>query len=127
MADVEAHDFGANFVVLTEGPAATPVAVGTDFWERTVGGLPPGRLVSVFETTAPWAHWEMHPAGDEVIVQLSGTVRLLLEVDGGEQAVTLAAGQFVIVPQGVWHTAEPIEAGRAVFITPGAGTAHRPR
>jgi len=31
-----------------------------------------------------------------------------------------------VVPQGVWHRAEVKKPGTLLFITPGAGTEHRP-
>ena len=44
----------------------------------------------------------------------------------GNRAIKLAeAGSYVVVPRGVWHTAEPSEATRLLFITPGEGTEHR--
>ena len=113
--------------MLTEGPAAMPVPVGPDFWQREVQTLPAGRLVTKSTTAGNWGHWEMHPAGDEVVYQVSGISELVLEADDGEERVRLAAGRFVIVPQGVWHTADTVEPGEMLFITPGAGTQHRPR
>ena len=37
-----------------------------------------------------------------------------------------APGQFALVPKGTWHTAKVHETSRAVFITAGEGTEHRP-
>ncbi|MEM6852573.1 MAG: hypothetical protein AAF527_12650 [Pseudomonadota bacterium] len=39
----------------------------------------------------------------------------------------LEAGAFSIAPKGVWHTMDVLEKGRALLITAGAGTRHRPR
>jgi hypothetical protein len=41
--------------------------------------------------------------------------------------VQLRGKSSIVVPRGVWHTANVIEPGEALHITWGAGTAHRPR
>jgi len=45
----------------------------------------------------------------------------------GEVTTVLQAGQYIVNPPGVWHTANEDTAGTAVFITAGVGTEHRPR
>jgi quercetin dioxygenase-like cupin family protein len=86
-----------------------------------------GRLVMIGAEQATWTSWERHPAGDEVVVALSGHQTLIQEVDGEQHRIELHAGQAVINPRGVWHTADVHEPGSALFITPGRGTEHRPR
>ena len=58
---------------------------------------------------------------------LSGRQTLIQEVAGGQRRIELRAGQAVINPRGVWHTADVHEPGSALFITPGRGTEHRQR
>lgn len=87
-----------------------------------------GRLVTQFSFTEPWDSWEMHPAGDEVVLCLAGTIRLTQEFpDGRIATVTLAPNDYAINPPGVWHTADVEAEATALFITAGAGTQHRPR
>jgi quercetin dioxygenase-like cupin family protein len=86
-----------------------------------------GRLVMIGPERASWTSWERHPAGDEVVVALSGRQTLIQEVDGVQRRIELRPGQAVINPRGVWHTADIHEPGSALFITPGRGTEHRPR
>jgi hypothetical protein len=86
-----------------------------------------GRLVTIFEQGETWTTWERHPAGEEVVVLLSGRVDLIQAIDGEERRVPLAPLQAVINPPGVWHTADVHEPGVGLFITPGAGTEHKPR
>jgi quercetin dioxygenase-like cupin family protein len=86
-----------------------------------------GRLVMIGPERASWTSWERHPAGDEVVVALSGRQTLIQEVAGGQRRIELRAGQAAINPRGVWHTADVHEPGSALFITPGRGTEHRPR
>jgi hypothetical protein len=87
----------------------------------------PGRLVSVYETKSDWEAWESHPAGDELVIVLSGKAELLQEIEGEERRVILGPTEAIINPQGVWHTANVIEPFLALFVTPGPGTNHRPR
>src|SRR5262245_3956445 len=94
-----------TYVQLEDGPAARPVPVDADFWQR-IGeraDLRAGRLVMVSLQGADWPQWEMHPAGDELVCLLSGAVDLILEIDGAERRVALRGRSFVIVPQGIWH------------------------
>ncbi|WP_342117919.1 cupin domain-containing protein [Pseudoduganella sp. OTU4001] len=126
--------FQAVETYLHLGPEGTsvPLAVNESFWEKlSTGGfdhLGPGRLVSTYDFAADWPSWEMHPAGEEVVVLISGALEFVLEVDGGERKVPLAEpGQFLLVPRGVWHTANVAREAKVLFITPGEGTGHRPR
>jgi mannose-6-phosphate isomerase-like protein (cupin superfamily) len=86
-----------------------------------------GRLVMMYRNTESWPTWERHPAGEEVVVLLSGRVDLIQRLDGGERCIALRPGQAVINPPGVWHTADVHEPGDALFITPGRGTENVPR
>jgi mannose-6-phosphate isomerase-like protein (cupin superfamily) len=87
-----------------------------------------GRLVSLYTFTESWTNWEMHPAGDEVVVCTAGEITLIQEAPGGaERRVTLQAGEYAVNPPGVWHTADVSSPASALFITAGLGTDHRPR
>ncbi len=96
--------------------------------ERTAADGAEGRLVSLYRFTEDWDSWEMHPAGDEVVVCLEGAMTLHQQLaDGEERSVTLGPGDYAINPPGAWHTADVADAATALFITAGEGTAHRPR
>ena len=87
-----------------------------------------GRLVATHRFIESWDSWEMHPAGDEVVLCLSGAMTLHQEFpDGRTAAVTIAAGEYAVNPPGVWHTADIDDEAEALFITAGMGTTHRPR
>jgi mannose-6-phosphate isomerase-like protein (cupin superfamily) len=86
-----------------------------------------GRLVSMFTFTAPWESWEMHPAGDEIVLCIAGHMVLHQELPEGMRKVELESGQYVVNPPGVWHTADIERVATALFITTGLGTEHRPR
>jgi hypothetical protein len=96
--------------------------------ERVAGDGSEGRLVSLYEFSESWDNWEMHPAGDELVVCLSGEITLLQEqADGTCRSLTLQPYQYAVNGPGVWHTADIADAATALFITAGEGTRHRPR
>ena len=86
-----------------------------------------GRLVSLHTFTEPWTVWEVHPNGEELVVCVSGEMTLTQQLPGGEVSVTVTAGQAVINPAGVWHTADITGTATALFITAGVGTENRDR
>lgn len=118
---------GEHFAQLTGEGECLPAKVDAAFWETDIAALPLGRLVSMLETGPAWNSWECHPSGEEFILQLAGTLALRFETNGGVEHRTLQEGEFIIVPEGMWHTAGTSEPGRAMFITPGEGTQLRPR
>lgn len=100
----------------------------TDYSENHASDGKEGRLVSYFRFTENWDSWEMHPAGDEVVLCLSGTMTIHQEhADGTADTVTLGQGDYAINPPGTWHTADVEGEAAALFITAGEGTQHRPR
>ena len=99
-----------------------------DYSERHAADGNEGRLVGMHTFTEDWTSWEMHPAGDEVVLCLTGEMTLHQEfADGHCEAVIIGAGEYAINPPGVWHTADIADRASALFITAGAGTQHRPR
>lgn len=131
---------GAGFALadspLHLGRGATAVPMPDFSWsadylaayvERFAADGDEGRLVTMGELSATWDTWERHPAGEEVVLVLSGRADLIQRTDGGERRIALAAGQAAVNPPGVWHTADVHEPGEALFITPGPGTEHEPR
>ncbi|MFC3853228.1 cupin domain-containing protein [Salinispirillum marinum] len=80
-------------------------------------------LVSQYEFSEDWPTWERHPAGDEIVVLLSGKADMMLRVGGKDECVSLREpSAHVVVPAGVWHTAKTSEKTRMLFVTPGEGT-----
>lgn len=94
-------------------------------YEARSGGS--GRLVALHSFDTSWDSWEMHPAGDEMVVCTCGALTLVQQGAEGDQRIELVAGQYAINPAGVWHTADADAACEALFITAGAGTVHKPR
>jgi mannose-6-phosphate isomerase-like protein (cupin superfamily) len=121
-------DLETHYLVLADGPGAKRIGVEPDFWQTVhLRDDLAGRLVGIFRYDADWNSWEMHPDGDEIVLLLSGAVDLVLEEAGGERTVELRDRAAVIVPRGIWHTANAIAPSEALHITRGAGTTHRPR
>ena len=117
-----------TYVHIEDGPGVALVPVGDDFWEK-IGertDLHEGRMVMAFHFNEDWPVWERHPAGDEIVIVLSGAIDLVLEENGEERLVGLKSGKACILPRNVWHTARVREPGNALHITRGAGTEHRP-
>ena len=75
-----------------KGEAET-IDVSDSFWAALSSGAMPeldqGRLMSAFSFSEPWATWERHPEGDELVMLLAGAVTLVLEVQGEEKPVAL--------------------------------------
>jgi len=119
-----------HFVVVAPEKRAVVEKNDASLYERLgreYNGFKGHELVSAYEFAEDWTGWEMHPKGDEVVILLSGKVHFHLQLESGEESLTLeSSGDYVIVPQGVWHTAKVDAKARMMFITPGEGTQHKP-
>ncbi|NLD56045.1 MAG: cupin domain-containing protein [Burkholderiaceae bacterium] len=125
------EDILLTYLHFRDDGRADPIRVSESFWgELSAGKLPQlekGRLMTAFAFSEPWNTWERHPAGEELVMLLSGEATVVLEEGAGEHAVHLATpGSFVLVPPNVWHTARTSVPTTMLFLTPGAGTEHRP-
>ncbi len=109
-----------------------PMDGGMEWYEgyeaRTRADGAEGRLVTQFTFDEPWTMWEMHPAGDEMVLCTAGRMTLHQEhADGTVTTLELGPGDYAINPPGVWHTADVDGTATALFITAGMGTEHKPR
>jgi len=126
-----AHDALREYVHLRDGGSADLLPVSATFWEEVAAGahsqLGQGRLVSAFAFSEPWSMWERHPAGEEFVMLLSGAADLVVEDDDEERIVRLAnAGDYVLIPKGASPTVRTTVSTKMQFVTPGAGTEHKP-
>lgn len=68
------HLFGARSV-------ASPIFEIRHDYEKYVQGFcseqDPRRLICLYETKADWEAWESHPAGDELVLVLSGKAEFI--------------------------------------------------
>jgi mannose-6-phosphate isomerase-like protein (cupin superfamily) len=137
MAD-DTIDLFKNYLLLEPDGEAVSLPGGGEFWRQLMSGDPAdagirrlmdskhGRLFSALDMDRDWTNWEMHPAGDEVLVMLQGSVTFRFEEAAGAREIELSAGHVLIVPRGVWHTARVRTPAKLLAITAGRGTEHRP-
>jgi mannose-6-phosphate isomerase-like protein (cupin superfamily) len=133
MADTSAFDLSQFPVHLGLGATAERLGVfdGTPDWYQRYGDAhaadgADGRLVSLHAFETPWDSWEMHPNGAELVVCVAGRITLHQEIEGEDHVVVLEAGEAIVNPLGVWHTADVDAPATALFITAGLGTEVRP-
>ncbi|MFE6666126.1 cupin domain-containing protein [Streptomyces sp. NPDC057697] len=86
-----------------------------------------GRMVAIFDGDGPGDHWERHPAGDELVVCLSGSVTVTRDADGVPDRVLLGPGEATVTPAGTWHAVDMAGPTCILTVTAGLGTEHRPR
>jgi hypothetical protein len=125
---ITAFDLERTYVHLSDGPAAKRVEVTPDFWQTIDSNaeLRGGRLVTASRFAADWPHWEMHPAGEELVVLTSGSVDLVLEDSAGAHTtLPLRERGAVLIPRGTWHWARVHAPSEMWFVTYGEGTRHR--
>ena len=58
-----------------------------------------GTLAAVYEVERDTQNWEVHPAGVELILLLSGAIDLVFEVAGCDRVVELRQGGSCSVPR----------------------------
>lgn len=125
------HDLNETRLVLGPEGEGTLLAVGPSFYEKLdkqFGDFSGHVLIQQFEFEEAWPTWEMHPEGDEFVYLLEGDTDMLLFENGKEERVNVSTpGEYVVVPRGVWHTAQPKERTRLLFVTPGEDTQNAER
>ncbi len=127
-------DLAETYVHLGLGATATELPGFTwsssylrGYLRRFAADRTEGRLVGIVPTEETWRHWECHTGGDELVVQLSGRVEIIQEVDGGTRSTVLTPGTAMINNAGVWHTSTVHEPGQSLFVVAGRKTVYRPR
>ena len=113
-------------LVLGSGGEATPKNVSPAFYEELGAEFNPFAghvLIAQHDCDEPWPTWEMHPKGDEFVYLIEGDVDFVLMREAGEEILRVnEPGTYVVVPQGIWHTARPRKPTKLLFVTPGEGT-----
>jgi mannose-6-phosphate isomerase-like protein (cupin superfamily) len=123
-----AFDLEQTYLFIDGAGGLAAQAVGPTFWAEIASNPnAAGTMISAGAGAGDWTTWEMHPAGAEVLVILEGAPRIWLEhPDGRLEAISANAGATVIVPKGAWHRVECEGPHKILYVTYGAGTAHRP-
>jgi quercetin dioxygenase-like cupin family protein len=126
LKEIPVH-LGMGARVIPQAPFTGEMAWYERYGERNAADGAEGRLVTMHTFDAPWSSWEVHPHGEELVLCCDGTMTLYQEIGGEIRKATLKAGEAVINPRGVWHTADVEGTATALFITAGMGTENRPR
>ena len=127
-----ALQLSTTYLRLRPDSSVEAIPVDETFWPRIMSGqlgsFHNEYLVTSFTYEKDWGGWEKHPAGEEMVCLLSGSVTLVLEDEHGvRREVALEQdGSYVLVPRNTWHTAKVRKPSRILFITPGEGTQNRP-
>lgn len=89
-----------------------------DHWHPRIVGALNGQLVKVAKLLGPF-DWHFHAGEDELFLVMKGTLRMELR----DRTVTIAPGEFFIVPRGVEHRPVADEEVHVVLFEP-AETQH---
>jgi mannose-6-phosphate isomerase-like protein (cupin superfamily) len=63
--------------------------------------------------------WEIHRDTDEFLFVVQGSVTVEILTDDASTDIALAAGQFVVVPKGLWHRHRNVVDLVEMYFTPG--------
>lgn len=122
-----AIDLDKHSLFLDGNGGVQTVPTSPDFYAKikTMPGLG-ATMLSLGTGRGASSKWEMHPAGEEVLVIVDGTPDVVLQrADGGEDRIATQPGQAVIVPRGVWHRTVGTPGWKILYLTCGAGTQHK--
>jgi mannose-6-phosphate isomerase-like protein (cupin superfamily) len=64
------------------------------------------------------SEWERHTQGDEIVYVLEGQTTLTFLIENVGAPHLLQAGEFIVVPQSVWHRFETPEGVKIMSVTP---------
>lgn len=128
MPPTVAQSLTETYLELRDDGGVNEIPLTPDFWPDVIAGQRRlvGRLIMAASMTESPRQWERHPAGEEILLLLSGRMTVVLEADAADEEVTLEPGQTLVVPRGRWHRIEVDEPGELVFMTQGDGTEHKP-
>ena len=100
---------------------AEKLALFSDHWSPRILGELNGQQVKVVKFQGEFV-WHRHEAEDELFLVVSGAFRMdYRDGQGGEQAMELGEGEFLIVPRGVEHRPVAHEEVHVLLFEP-AGT-----
>ena len=64
------------------------------------------------------SEWEIHRAGDEIVMVVDGSTTMTLIIDDAEVDLTLGAMEMVVVPQSTWHRFHTPDGAKIMTMTP---------
>ena len=93
---------GGVRLVISDAHAGLKASIARVFngasWQRCKVHCMRNILGTVFEGSRSWENWERHPAGDEVVICLSGRMTVIRELDGEPEPVELGPCEAMINP-----------------------------
>jgi len=68
-----------------------------------------------------WSPWEMHPECDELLHVIEGDIKVEILPEEGEDITVLemCTGDFVTIPEGLWHRQKLLSKSKEYYLTPG--------
>ena len=125
---LSAHNLKNTYAVLQPGMSLALETVSPELYpslDANYDGFKNHSLIACHDFEEDWGSWEMHPAGDELVMLMSGRATMVVLNEDVETTVCLEKpGSYVVVPKGLWHTALITEPTKMLFMTPGEGTLH---
>ncbi|MCB1754927.1 MAG: cupin domain-containing protein [Gammaproteobacteria bacterium] len=110
--------FSREFAKLTFAGNRTPESTDEDL-QDAFAQLAPYRDGAVFiGHYAGNSEWERHSQGDEIVYVLDGETTLVLLGEDGEVDHLLQAGEFIVVPQNIWHRFKTPKGVKVMTVTP---------
>lgn len=70
------------------------------------------------------SEWEIHRAGDEIVMVVDGSTTMTLIIDDEEVEMTLGPMEMIVVPQSTWHRFHTPDGVKVMTMTP-QPTEHR--
>ena len=94
-------DLMNTYAQLRDDGMALVTEGGDAFWSSLESRpeLHGGRLLGATAQTKDWPQWEIHPAGDEILILMSGAFGLQIErADDTVETIEMRAGSTCVVP-----------------------------
>ena len=124
-ATITVEPFSSPGAAVHVHPSGNASVLQGDF-KAQLPGLPEGHLLGVFQIASPDdLHsdiWEMHPAGDEVLLMLTGELGVEYCAGSCRGTAALESGRGVVMPKGVWHRLLVRQPGLLMVLSPSQGT-----
>ena len=124
-ATITVEPFSSPGAAVHVRPSGNASVLQGDF-KAQLPGLPEGHLLGVFQIASPDdLHsdiWEMHPAGDEVLLMLTGELGVEYCAGSCRGTAALESGRGVVMPKGVWHRLLVRQPGLLMVLSPSQGT-----
>lgn len=100
-------DLSQTYTLLHSTGDVEKIQGGNKFWQapkalkNRAGQL---WLLSEHHYNLDWDDWKKHPAGDEIIYLLSGSMDVVIHADTKPTTIQLRTNGVITIPRGVWYT-----------------------